>query len=77
MIYEWYLVQVDVVVKGQDVGQPQFPEFGDCVSQDEHQDDGGVEEQASAVGPRQHVEGVGRGAAEHAEVAEIVGSHNE
>ena len=72
-----YLVQVDVMVQGQDVGQAQFPEFGDCVAQDEHQDDGGIEEQGATVGPRQHVEGVGRGAAETGEVAEIVGSHNE
>ena len=72
-----YLVQVDVVVEGQEIGQPQLPEFGDSVAQHQHQDDGGVEEQGATVGPRQHVEGVGRGAAEHAEVAEIVGSHNE
>ena len=65
------------MVEGQDVGQPQFPKFGDGVAQHQHQDDGRVEEQAAAVGPRQHVEGVGRGATEHAEVAEIVGSHYE
>ena len=38
-----HLVQVDVMVQGEDVGQAQFSEFGDGVAEHEDQDDHGVE----------------------------------
>ena len=41
------LVQVDVIVQGEDGGQPQLAALGNGVAQDQHQDQHRVEQQTS------------------------------
>ena len=65
------LVEVDVVVEGEDGGEAEVAEDGDGVAEDEHEDEDGVEEEGAAARPGQQVEGVGGEAAERGEVAEV------
>jgi len=43
------LVEVDVVVQGQDGGQPEVPEDGDGVAEDKDEDEDRVEEESSSA----------------------------
>ena len=65
------LMEVDVVVEGEDGGEAEVAEDGDGVAEDEHEDEDGVEEEGAAARPGQQVEGVGGEAAERGEVTEV------
>ena len=66
-----HLVEVDVVIEGQEAGQAEVPQHRDAVAQDEDENEDGVEEEGAAAGPGDHVEGVGGETAEHREVTEV------
>ena len=65
------LVEVDVVIQGQDRGQTQVPEACDGEAENQYQDHHGVEEESPATGSGQKVERVGGEAALCGEVSEV------
>ena len=65
------LVEVDVVVQGQDLAPALVPQEGDGVPQHEHDDDDGEGQDVLTSSPGGHVEEVGGEAAQHGHVAEV------
>ena len=65
-------VEIDVVVKRENGGEPEPPEDGDGVPEDEGENKARVEVEHSAAGSGQKIKWIRSHSAEHGEVAEIV-----
>ena len=65
-------VEINVVVKREDCGQPEPPEDGDGVPEDEGKHEARVEVEHSAAGSGQKIKWIRSQSAEHGEVAEII-----
>ena len=65
-------VEIDVVVKREDGGQPEPPEDGDGVPEDQGEHEARVEVKHSATGAGQKIERIRSQSAEHREIAEVV-----